>query len=549
MKKGVASSLGSSLDFLSHPVGFNVRGQPAVKTKVGVLFSIICLGLFVTLSWVTIANYLDTSRPVISYETVTLKAKEPANIKQSKLYPIIFFLDQVNYLTPEELAKYVNPYIIYYSKPTVGAVAFERLKLVPCKDLIARGKTDTITVESEGSVKTNYKQHGYCIDDEDKEFMLGDDNAIDLFSLALYPCALTDGSCKSPTELGKLAASISFPQAVTNFGDYKSPITYVTESSDWVGLNTYFWVVTYHSLKTNEVMQERGFLSKIETTHRFVSEDKTTSQVRNRDSAQTTCPEAQIDNCLPYLVHNFLMTNKKMKIVRSYKGIVESISEIGGLTDLIFMVFVLLYSVYHRTATFEFLIKEIYGLDKPRSSLCKKKNKAEVQAVGAEADSIDIKVYEKAKVQVEKDLDIVAFIEEMNVIKLFLMESFGLQFPGNQERFSDLRHFHSIRPLYEPEKNLNPNGTELGRQFSLNPQNSAQPRSGTLVRENSGFTKPQAVFQSPDISPNRQIKYKKSIVLCTIKKPPQEQLSRFAQPKPETDSKMQVSEVDFESEK
>ncbi len=104
MKKGKANSLGSSLDFLSHPVGFNVRGQSAVSTKVGIFFSVICMCLFVTLSWVTIANYLDTSRPVISYETQSLKIKEPANIKQSRLYPIIFFLDQVSYLKPSELA-------------------------------------------------------------------------------------------------------------------------------------------------------------------------------------------------------------------------------------------------------------------------------------------------------------------------------------------------------------------------------------------------------------------------------------------------------------
>jgi len=70
---------------------------------------------------------------------------------------------------------------------------------VPCKDLIARGKLDTITAESEGSVKANHKEYGYCVDDENKEYELGADDSIDLFSLVLYPCALTDGSCKSPS--------------------------------------------------------------------------------------------------------------------------------------------------------------------------------------------------------------------------------------------------------------------------------------------------------------------------------------------------------------
>ena len=546
MKKGSAFEWGSSLDFLSHPVGFNVRGQQSVKTKVGVFFSIICMGLFVTLSWVTIANYLDTSRPVISYETQSMKVKEPANIKQSRLYPIIFFTDQINLLTPGEMAKYISPYIIFYKETKAGDVYQFRMKLVPCKDLIARGKTDTITAESEGTVKTNYKEYGYCIDDEGKEFELGADDSRDVFSVAFYPCTLTDGSCKSPAELGRLATSISFPQVVTNFGDYNSPITYVTETSEYVGLNTYFWTVNYHSLRINEVMQERGFLSKIETTHRYVSVDKSTSQIRNRDSSQTTCLENKIDYCTPYIVHNFLMTNKKMKIVRSYKGFVESISEIGGMIDLIFIIFVLMYSFYHRFAYQSFFIEEIYGIKKTSSNLCKKKIKAEVHSLDSIENNNVEKLFKKAQDQVTKDLDIITLIEEMNLIKLFLMDTFGLKFSGDQLRYEVLKELDEFRCKNQKEILLNVSGTEqLARQFSSTPNNNQQPRSGSMGHENSGLTKPQTQVFSPANSVKSQVKYRKSL-LSNVGKRPQDQISKFAQLKHEADSKFQLSELKIE---
>jgi hypothetical protein len=463
----------------------------------------------------------------------------------------MFFFDQTNYLEPEELAKYVNPYIIYYKKPSVGNAIQVRLKLVPCKELIARGKTDTITASSEGSVKSNYKEFGFCVDDEGHEFELGADNAIELFSLSLYPCALTNGNCKSPADLGKFVSSISFPQPVSNFGDYKSPISYVTETSEWVGLSTLFYVVNYHSLRVNEVMQERGFLSQLETTHKYVSVDKSTNQIRNRDASETTCTDDKIDYCLPYIVHNFLMTNKKMKIVRSYKGIVESISEIGGMIDLIFMIFVLFYSFYHHWVVKSFLIKEIYGLVKSPSkfNFCKWKNRAEVSAVTVEDQPNFNEAYKKAEGRIEKDLDIVALVEELNVIKIFLVDSFGLTFPGDPNRFATLKQIDDSRLKNETEKRDNKTGAEFSRQFSATPHNTGQPRSGSLARESSGFTKPQALQNSPDYTPQGQQKYRKSLLSNTAKKPAFDQTSKFSKMKPETDSQMQLSEFELAQNK
>jgi len=285
-------------------------------------------------------------------------------------------------------------------------------------------------------------------------------------------------------------------------------------------------------------------MSKLETTHKYVSVHKSTSQIRNRDSTVTTCADDKLDYCLPYIMHNFLMTNKKMKIVRSYKGIVESVSEIGGIIDLIFMIFVLLYSFYHRIAVQSYLVKEIYGLKKEPSTICRNKKRSELISVGIEEDPINKEIYKKAEERLEKDLDLVGLIEEMNAIKIFLFDTFGPKFPEEEENIAVLKLLDSCRNRSKSDNISNQRGTEFVRQFSSSANGNSQPRSTIAGRENSGITKPQTLPLSPDQSSKRQIKYKKTVLSHTGNKPPQEQTSKFAQLKPQADSQLQVSEFE-----
>ncbi len=253
--------------------------------------------------------------------------------------------------------------------------------MVPCRDLVAQGRTDTIVVETEGWVKNNYLDFGYCVDDEAKKITLGGEEIKDLyecFTVGLYPCTLTDGSCKHAENLGEFLFLISFPCPLTNYGDYKNPIRYVTDGNEFIGISNVMFSRTYHNLRMNDVIQERGFLSTPEVTHKFSSTEKESVTVTSRDPGQTTCPHFHIHTCIPYVIHYFLLTNSKHKITREYKGLVESISEIGGMIDIIFLLFTVIYSIYHARVVQATFVRELYGLEKPASTgCCLKKNKVE----------------------------------------------------------------------------------------------------------------------------------------------------------------------------
>ena len=520
MKKGSSFVGALTFDFLSRPVGLTVRGKSTVHTKTGAVFSFVCLALYTTLSWVTITNYLDTSRPVISYESQSMKYKEKINIKKSKLFPILFFFDQVNYLMMEEVVQYVNPYIMYYRKSSTGAPVSVRLKLVPCSALIAKGKTDTITAESEGFVKTNYERFGLCVDDEDKVFTLGGAEVSDdfeLFRVLLYPCALTDGTCKSQAGLGRLSFSVAFPTPMTNYGDYKSPIRYVTESNEFVGVSNVIYTVNYNTLRVNEVMQESGFLSKLLLTHHFVSIEKSTTQTRTRDSNLITCNDATVlSACTPYVAYNVIMTNNKMKIVRSYKGIVESISEIGGMIDLIFLLFMLLHSVHHSSVVKRFFIKEVYGIEKPASkpARCCRKKTHEVTSLRSESEAEQQELYNLAADRLVKDLDVIRILQELNTIKYFLATNFGLSASGELSSSKTLKGLDSFDHKKQEQKEDSKPSQKLSQQV-LHQKSLKIPQPAIIKKESADslFSKamPVASTHGTGLKQQPSIKQKKSL--------------------------------------
>ena len=305
------------------------------------------------------------------------------------------------------------------------------------------------------------------------------------FSVSLFPCIRADGNCKPQEELSELSFLVSFPTPITNFGDLQSPVKYVNDASEFIGVSNIFNVLNYHSLRVNDVLQERGFLSSLEVTHKFVSTDKFSTTITARDPNLVSCPVFDPKLCTPYISHIFTLTNNKLSIQRSYKGVVESVSEVGGMIDLIYLVFALVYNIYHGSAVDRFFVKELYGIDAPPSKLvrlCKRKN-----SQGRAADSSQL--YEQAISRLHKDLDLVGLLEELNTLRFFVLKhtDWSLDSSSKSDKFRALE------------------ASELGQK--LQPSDSAPgPFDEALAsnRPNPGRAKEPKLSKSP-IFPARDL--------------------------------------------
>lgn len=50
-------------------------------------------------------------------------------------------------------------------------------------------------------------------------------------------------------------------------------------------------------------------------------------------------------------------------ITRTYKGLIETLGEIGGIKELIYLAAYLLYSYYHERISKEILVKDVFKVE------------------------------------------------------------------------------------------------------------------------------------------------------------------------------------------
>jgi hypothetical protein len=72
--------------------------------------------------------------------------------------------------------------------------------------------------------------------------------------------------------------------------------------------------------------------------------------------------EVKTYSCIPYYSVEMIVSNTAIKVIREYKGIVESISEVGGMMDLIYLIFSVLYGFYYHGVLAAGIVERVYNL-------------------------------------------------------------------------------------------------------------------------------------------------------------------------------------------
>lgn len=146
-------------------------------------------------------------------------------------------------------------------------------------------------------------------------------------------------------------------------------------------------------------------------------------------------------------------TGVLQKISREYKGVIETLSDIGGIKELIHMVFILAYALFHARAEKNFLIQKIYNLvRKPEDTkgCCRRKTRTQASRLNQMHGSpqtggslegnvhtqttlqpevvirkdglfeVSREIFEQASKSVEKTLDVVSIAKELNCLRILV---------------------------------------------------------------------------------------------------------------------------------
>ena len=449
MKHKQSSAL--TFDLFTPDVKMNFKRQGGVSTKVGTTLSVVFLGIFSYFGFLIISDFFDTSKPSISQSVQPVDLPPIIEFSEDKMFPMALFQYQTIFqLKKQELDRFLT---VQYTKIEVSSdgqsgnfkTNFKDLKIVPCSDLIASGKTRSYyanTKEDHESLKSS----GICVDPEDEIFTIGRRSETDAFFQnviwRILPCTLPSG-CATAEELAKVTFIPIVPKPIQDLANKKAPIRYVTIADEVHYLSTSFTSRQTYNLMKAEIIDEDGFLfgKTVAKRYSFINSVGLTTSDRNPSQLSCTSNDIEFGNCKPYFLLTFQTSPQKMVIQRKYKGMVETFSELGGMVDMLFMLFFFPYCIYNTRVFKEELVNEIFGMKRP----AKTKIKAETSTGSLRMESahqvnpISKTSYNEVFENIEDCLDIVHIYKELLQMKklLNLQGSLGSKDPTFQLDVAD----------------------------------------------------------------------------------------------------------------
>ena len=216
-----------------------------------------------------------------------------------------------------------------------------------------------------------------------------------------------------------------------NLAKKANSIGYLANTDDYYPLNPGAAGEMQAKLIIKEIVDSAGFMFLKASLVNYTSIDTTRYYNKYRDSDSLTCTKDKINGieCDPYLSFWMLSTNNRLTTVRRYKGLLETLGEIGGLKDIVWIVFLILYTHYHHYRSKHILVQEVYGFSRKYSAndICRKKAK-----VSDQPDTLDYKVhddlvnipckdFDAAYDQIERSLDVVSLARELTSLRFLLV--------------------------------------------------------------------------------------------------------------------------------
>ena len=407
----------ANFDFLSPDAQLNIGGRASLPTVAGSAMSLVCLAIMSMLTWSIMSSYFDKSSPKIITKTKSTAVSPSIEMGKYRHFPIVFFsFTNGEAMNWDQLSEYVYPVFIHteFNSNPDGTHRYKHTKfqLVPCSKLYLDGKLDSVKVGNEGYVKSNYLKTGFCVDTKGKKISMGNQkntaNPPNDFGLYFFPCTKTDNTCKEASELNQIYFEIATPKAIEDFSNHANPIQYYTRREEFLYITYQQSTSQFIWLNHNKILESGGLMSQKTIKHEYTSIESEYSSVFMRDPAETTCLISNTDSCIPYYTLRFRATNLEIETTREYKGLLESISEVGGMLFIVMLVFKSVCGIYHQLTLRQHLIREVFAVSSKK---------------GIE--------YDKAAERLDRSLDIINILKDLHLIKALLVA--GLERQKNDD--------------------------------------------------------------------------------------------------------------------
>ena len=470
------------LDFMAPQVGLNVGGSDGIKTYFGLMMSIGYLVSISILGSVIVQSFFDTTEPRISQETSESGEYPVIDFMDNNLFPVsyVYYNDIFpipaamvpKYFTIKFVKYAFNSYFDQNGQPQVnGSVNF--MDVIPCSELKQNQslyKYYEIYKETK-FFKQNSDALGLCIKLDPELLKVGGggaDTSVELLTYAFYPCSLSSG-CATKEEMNNVGIVYSFPSTSMNLSSKSDPVKSYLNADNFVYVNTAQRQKFQSKLSVTEIYDDPGTYFPVTLESNFSSVDRMLTTTRYRNDSNVQCTQLQLlsDQCSSYFLFDYMSSGKKIKLLRQYKGIVETISDIGGINSIVFLLFLWSNYLYisfiqkklmvHRV--FDFFNEKLFTTTERRSCLARMMDICRCRCIFRKKKDSDVfakdspelrrkpsivskhdpraldpvvvsNLQDQAYNMIEKSLDVITLVKEINNLKLlthFLLRDYHLK--------------------------------------------------------------------------------------------------------------------------
>src|SRR3990167_6019712 len=420
------SKLFTKLDFLAPGVTMNIDKDGSVKTMVGSTFSILAAAGFIVSLVIAIEAFLSTKSPTVSNEQSSSVVYPILDLSPHYMFPILLPTFNGSSSIPfEEVSKFVT-IVATQARYTLvplpdGSFTYEATKAPfetkKCSDIKDPKKVNwTVINATTGIFAKSIQTDGICVEYQEGNSSVqgrGSDEIFVSIEFSIFPCTLTDASqCKTPDDLARFNFIYLTGQESLALGNYEQPLSYSFNGDEFYYIDLGLTNRLTYKLLVTEIWDAAGFLQPDSLRISYPKIEQSFLQFTTRDPTQTTCTKEQIAtySCAPYFTRTFQSGGTLNKITRTYKGVVETMGDIGGARDTIFMIAMLLYGWYNERCKRKLLLESVLRL----------KPTVESSGLSMSEKKVLSEIEDKLYIGVEGTLDVVSIAKNANKLELLM---------------------------------------------------------------------------------------------------------------------------------
>jgi len=406
---------------MAPPIQMNVNGARGIKTWFGFTMTILYFCNIFVAAYLTMMTYFDKQNPQVLRQTTESGTYPKVDLIKAGAIPVVFVTDQfMEPIKVTDISKYFT--FRYYKrirKMLGGAESFY-IDMIPCNDLLANSQTQNTYYST--YFETNeffrfYNQgYGVCAT-VDESLMTVEGGGMDIFQsemvLEVLPCTLTSG-CVAKTELQDVSLTIMNPVVSVNLSDHDTPLDLFQKHDSTYTVSSTVMQQFKNKFSLAKVIDEKVIMAGFE--------DKDQQSVLNsgrlnnamRDDTQITCTDSMVSDlsCKPYLSFSLTTSGSSSLYYRTYKGLLKTLSEIGGIMSITYIFFYYLNLIYVRHAKRKILVGLVFDFIYSDEQILK-------STVSGSTPEDQRKYLEKEAFDVIKSrLDTITIVREINNLKV-----------------------------------------------------------------------------------------------------------------------------------